>query len=262
MKKIIKFFLQKVPRKYLQKLVVIAKIFAKILYIGNKKECPICGKHYRKFLPYGYVISRENALCPNCLSLERHRLLWLYFKKYTNLFTDKLSFLHIAPELCFIPLFKKLPNLDYKTADLESPWADIHLNIENMPLEDNSFDIVMANHILEHVENLPKALSEIKRVLKPNGKAILLSPINPNRETTYEDATITDPKEREKHFGQKDHVREFGLDYGSILKSAGFKVEENKFIETLSDYELNRFAISKKENITIEHHIFVVHKLQ
>ena len=89
MKKIIKFFLQKVPRKYLQKLVLVFKIFAKLFYLGNKKECPVCGKHYRKFLPYGYVISRENALCPNCLSLERHRLLWLYFKKETKLFEEK-----------------------------------------------------------------------------------------------------------------------------------------------------------------------------
>ena len=260
MKNIIKFFLQKVPRKYLQKLILIAKVFIKLFYIGNKKECPVCGKHYRKFLPYGYVISRENALCPNCLSLERHRLLWLYFQKETNLFKDNLSFLHIAPEMCFIPLFKKLPNLNYKTADLESPWADIHLNIENMPLEDNSFDVIMANHILEHVENLPKALSEIKRVLKPNGWAILLSPINPKREKTYENASITSPEEREKHFGQKDHVREFGLDYPLILEEAGFVVEENRFVESLSDKELERFAIAKKENINIEHHIFVVRK--
>ena len=255
MKKIIKFFLQKVPRKYLQKLVLVFKIFAKLFYLGNKKECPVCGKHYRKFLPYGYVISRENALCPNCLSLERHRLLWLYFKKETNLFEEKRSFLHIAPEMCFIPLFKKLPNLDYKT-------ADIHLNIENMPLEDNSFDILMANHILEHVNDLPKALSEIKRVLKPNGWAVLLSPINPNRETTYEDASIISPEEREKHFGQKDHAREFGKDYATLLEKAGFEVEENRFVETLSEQELERFAIAKKENINIEHHIFIAKKRQ
>ena len=262
MKKIIKFFLQKVPRKYLQKLVLVFKVFAKLFYLGNKKHCPVCGKHYRKFLPYGYVVSRENALCPNCLSLERHRLLWLYFQKETNLFKENLSFLHIAPEMCFIPLFKKMSNLDYKTADLESPWADIHLNIENMPLEDNSFDVIMANHILEHVNDLSKALSEIKRVLKPGGWAVLLSPINPKRETTYEDSTITSPEEREKHFGQKDHVREFGKDYASILEKAGFEVEENRFAQTLSAEDLDRFAIAKKENLNIEHHIFIAHKKQ
>lgn len=260
MKNIIKFFLRNIPRKYLQRVVYLATSCSKIFYLGNKVECPICGKHYRRFLPYGYVISRENALCPNCLSLERHRLLWLYLKEKTNLFKAKISFLHIAPELCFIPRFRKQENIKYTTADLESPWADIHLNIENMPIEDNSYDALMANHILEHVDNLDKALSEIRRVLKPGGWAILISPINPKRETTYSDPSITNPIEREEHFGQKDHVREFGRDYADILRGSGLEIFEDKFIEGLDKDILRRYALADIENLNIENHVFIAYK--
>lgn len=260
MKNIIKFFLRNIPRKYLQRVVYLATSCSKIFYLGDKVECPICGKHYRKFLPYGYVISRENALCPNCLSLERHRLLWLYLKEKTNLFKEEISFLHIAPELCFIPRFRKQDNIKYTTADLESPWADIHLNIENMPIEDKSYDALMANHILEHVDNLDKALSEIRRVLKPGGWAILISPINPKRETTYSDPSITNPIEREKHFGQKDHVREFGKDYADVLRGSGLEIIEDKFIEGLDKDILRRYALADIENLNIENHVFIAYK--
>ena len=261
MKKIIRFFLRNIPRKHLQRFVYFSMKFVKVFYLGNKVECPVCGKHYRKFLPYGYVKSRENALCPNCLSLERHRLLWLYLKEETNIFTDELSFLHIAPELCFMGYFSKQKNLKYTKADLESPWADIHLNVEDMPLDTSSYDIVMANHILEHVENLDKALNEIYRVLKPGGYAILLSPINPERNTTYENDRITDPIEREIHFGQKDHLREFGLDYAKVLKRDGVEIIEDRFIETLSKEDVYRYAIANPNDITIENYIFVAKKL-
>lgn len=261
MKKVIKFFLRNVPRKYLQRIVHLSTKTTKLFYLGNNVECPVCGKHYRKFLPYGYVVSRENALCPNCLALERHRLLWLYLNEKTNLFTDNLKFLHIAPELCFMDYFRRQKNIQYSTADLESPWADVHLNVENMPLETESYDVVMANHILEHVDNLDKALSEIYRILKKGGFAILLSPINPKRLSTYQDKTITDPLEREKHFGQKDHVREFGMDYATILKREGVEIIEDRFIETLERGKIIRYQLANPDCLTIENHIFVARKL-
>ena len=260
MKRLIKFFLRKVPRPILQRFVRIAMLCCKPLYLGNQKECPVCGKHYRKFLPYGYVTSRDNALCPNCLALERHRLLWLFLQTKTDLFSSKLSFLHIAPEICFIKRFKAVPTLDYKTADLESPWADIHLNVESMPLESESFDVIMANHILEHVEHLDKAMSEIFRVLKKGGWAVLLSPINPERETTYEDSSITSPEEREKHFGQKDHLREFGKDYAEVLSRAGFMVEDIDFVSSIDAQTVERYALASGEVSSIVNHIFVVRK--
>ncbi|MDR1725220.1 MAG: class I SAM-dependent methyltransferase [Bacteroidales bacterium] len=259
MKHIIKFFLRNIPRKYLQRIVKMAVTMIKPLYLGNKVKCPVCGKHYRKFLPYGYVNARPNALCPNCLSLERHRLLWMYFQQ-TDILKSNKSFLHIAPEICFINRLKKT-NLYYKTADLESPWADLHFNIENIPLADESFDFIMANHILEHVEHLDKALSELYRILKPHGQAILLSPVNRNLPHTYEDASITNPLEREKAFGQKDHVRMFGLDYAQVLAQSGFSVEENsEFINQFSKKEIYKFGFGEINKLGIEQHIFIGHK--
>jgi SAM-dependent methyltransferase len=232
----------------------------KPFYWGNKVQCCVCGKHYRKFLPYGYVNSRSNALCPNCLSLERHRLLWLYFKNKTDILQNQKSFLHIAPEICFVQRLRKT-KLDYRTADLESPWADLHFNIEKIPLADASFDIVMANHILEHVEHLDRALNEINRILKPQGIAILLSPINPKLQNTYEDASIIDPLEREKAFGQKDHLRMFGMDYAQMLSQYDFQVEENSdFINSFSKEQIYCYGLGDPYNIGIEQHIFIATK--
>ncbi|MDR1846856.1 MAG: class I SAM-dependent methyltransferase [Bacteroidales bacterium] len=243
MKRIIKFFLQKVQRKYLQKFVKVAVTLIKPLYLGNKVMCPVCGKHYRKFLPYGYVSSRENALCPNCLSLERHRLLWLYFNEMTDFLTHPYSFLHIAPELCFVSQLRKTA-LNYQTADLESPWADLHFNIENIPIANESYDIVMANHILEHVDNLSLALKEIHRILRPGGRAVLLVPLNKDLNETFEDKNITDPLEREKAFGQRDHLRMFGNDYPQILERAGFDILPCiKYIDKFSKEERHHYGL-------------------
>ena len=146
MKKIISLFLRYVPRRYLQLFSHFAARSLSLFYTGNKVECPVCGHHYRKFLPYGRVSSRSNALCPNCLSLERHRLMYLYLKHKTGFFTDKLKVLHIAPELCFLKMFDALPNLEYITADLESPWAKVRMNVQDIPFPDNTFDVIICNH--------------------------------------------------------------------------------------------------------------------
>ena len=197
-----------------------------LFYKGNNVVCPVCDHHYRKFLPYGRN-SRENALCPNCLALERHRLMWLFLKERTNFFTNKLKVLHVAPELCFINRFERLKNLDYTTADIESPLAKVKMDIHEIPFEDGSFDVVICNHVLEHVTDDRKALSEIMRVLKPGGWSILQVPVfHPLPEKTLEDPSITDPKEREKLYGQDDHVRLYGLDYKERLEGAGFQVDK------------------------------------
>ena len=138
----------------------------------------------------------------------------------------------MAPEICFMKRFEKVHKDNYITADLESPWAKVKMDVHDIPFEDNHFDIVFCNHVLEHVEDDLKVLKEFYRVLKPGGWAILQSPIDYSYETTYEDPSITDPKEREIAFGQDDHLRMFGLDYGERLKEGGFTVEEFKMTET------------------------------
>ena len=244
MKKLISLVTKIFPRQTLIKFSYIFSILIRPFYWGNKVECPVCGKHFRKFLPYGYGEAMDNRLCPNCLSLERHRLIWLYLKEKTGFFTDNLKVLHFAPEQPFLKRFKSLKNLDYTTADLDSPIADLHLDVTNINLPDNTYDIVICNHVLEHVDNVDKAFSEIKRILKPGGWAILMVPINPNVDT-FEDPSITDPKERQRLFGQYDHVRQFGRDYADVLKNAGFEVDADRLFFELTENQRQRMRLAR-----------------
>ena len=158
--------------------------------------------------------------------------------------------LHVAPELCFMSRFDALENLEYITADIESPLAKVKMDIHEIPFEDNSVDIIFCNHVLEHVDDDKKALSEMRRVLKPGGWAILQVPFfYPLPKTTYEDKTIVDPRDREKAFGQDDHVRMYGEDYGARLAGSGFQVVEERLIDELSQEEKTRFALPDKEVI-------------
>ncbi len=250
MKKFIKLIVRNIPRPVLIRFSKIFSVLIKPFYAGNNVECPVCKHHFRKFLPYGND-GAENRLCPNCLSLERHRLIWIYLTEYSDFFTKNYKVLHFAPEQPFLKKFKKMQNLDYTTADLVSPIADLHIDIMNIPLEDNSYDIVFCNHVLEHVNNDITAMKEILRVLKPEGWAIMQVPINYNYNETYEDFSITDPKEREKAFGQYDHVRWHGLDYSYRLKKAGFNVEEFDIKKHLSPEQIERYRLDKREILYI-----------
>ncbi len=249
MKKIIKYIVTHIPRKYLIRFSRIFSFIVQPFYMGNKHHCPICGGHFRKFLPYGNK-GNDNRLCPRCLSLERHRLLWLFLKE-EKMFDKNISFLHIAPEQPFNKRFRKQKHWKYITADLESPLADVKMDIRKMPFKDEEFDFVMCNHVLEHIDNDLQAMKEIYRVLKKGGKAIVQVPIDYQRTTTYEDFSITDPKERQKHFGQYDHVRVYGLDYAERLRKAGFEVEISLFVETLPENEVNFYRLDKSEKIYI-----------
>ncbi len=252
MKQLVRFFIRFVPRKYLQKFGIGALRVVAVFYRGNQVQCPISGKTYRKFLPYGRIKPRENALCPDSLSLERHRLLWLYLQRKTNFFQAPLKVLHIAPEICFLKKFENLSNLqEYVTADLESPWAKVKMDIHQMPFADNSFDVVFCNHVLEHVTDDLQALREIYRVLQKGGWAILQSPLDWNLPQTYEDKSITSPKEREKAFGQSDHLRLYGGDYAERIASVGFRVVADDFVKTLPAEEIKRYALDMNEIIFV-----------
>ena len=246
MKKIYGWLLKTIPRPWLIRLSYIFRLFAPVFYRGNKVECTVCEKKFRKFLPYG-THQRDNVLCPYCLSLERHRLFWLYLKKETDFFTAQYSVLHIAPEQCFYKRFRNMRNLKYVTADLESPLADVKMDMHKMPFKNEEFDIVFSNHVLEHVEDYMQCMKEVHRVLKPGGFAIMQVPIDYTRETTYEDASITSPEDREKHFWQKDHLRLFGLDYPGHLRAAGFTVEENRMASEFPPEITERFRLQREE---------------
>ena len=172
-------------------------------------------------------------MCPRCFSLERHRIIWHFLVDNLDFINKKRRMLHIAPEQCFYYKFRKLGNLDYTTADLESPLADILMDITEIPFEDERFDFIMCNHVLEHVKDDRKAMSELFRVLKKGGEAILQVPLDYQREFTYEDENVTSPEERKIKFWGRDHVRLYGRDYLKRLNKIGWKTEDKimKFSE-------------------------------
>ena len=240
-----------IPRPYLIWWSKFLAPLVDILYRGNEFTDPINGKSYRKFLPYGYVKQRDNALSPGTLSLERHRLLWLYLNNETNFFSKTLKVLHIAPEQCFYNLFKNLKNINYTTFDLNSPLADIKGDICNLPFKENSFDFILCNHVLEHINDDKKAMKELYRVLNKNGTAILQVPINQKSSKTFEDSSIVDKKERIEKFGQYDHIRLYGLDYFKKLESFGFKVDPLKYSKEFTESEIIKYGLIKDEIIPV-----------
>jgi SAM-dependent methyltransferase len=249
MKSLISLALRYIPRKYLQLFSHWIARFLSIFYLGNRVSCNVCGHHYRKFLPYGRQ-ARTNALCPHCLSLERHRMMWLFLKERTNFFEAKLKVLHIAPELCFIKRFESLHGDNYITADIESPLAKVKLDVLQMPFTEGEFEVVFCNHVMEHVSDDLHAMREIYRVLAPGGWGIIQVPLfYPLPEVTYEDNSIVTPAEREKAFGQDDHVRLYGKDYINRLQSAGFKAEEIWLNKELPEAEVKRLVLPLDEPV-------------
>ncbi len=220
-------------------------------YRGDRYEDPIDGKKFKSFLPYGYENVRENVLSPSTLSLERHRLLWLYLKQQTTLFDQPTKLLHFAPEQCFYDRFCNSNMINYTTTDLNSPLADVHADICALPFANGEFDMILCNHVLEHIPNDRKAMEEIYRVLKPGGIAILQIPLENDRKLTFEDDSITDRKERARIFGQYDHVRVYGMDYFDRLRDVGFNVEAVDYTKRLSTQEVDYYRLALGELIPV-----------
>ena len=218
---------------------------------GSTYTDPIDGKSYRRFLPYGYAKVRENVLAPGTLSLERHRLFWLYLKNETTFFSAPLRVLHFAPEQAFVQKFKKQKNLTYTTTDLNSPIADVKADICDLPFKDNSFDFIICNHVLEHIPDDTKAMQELYRVLAPSGTAIVQVPYDTKREITFEDNTITDQSERTRIFGQYDHLRVYGMDYFKKLSSIGFNVNALDYTSGISSDDIERYRLCKGELLPV-----------
>lgn len=274
MKSVFKFILNTIPRPILIRLSIVVRPILAFLLKGNRFTDPIDGKSFRMFLPYGYGNQRNNVLSPSTLSLERHRLLWLYLQNETDFFQSELDsdssnkqpksiklrdtetssvlkVLHFAPEQEFYKRFKKQINIDYTTTDLLSPLADVKADICNLPFEDNQYDIIFCNHVLEHIPDDTKAMQELYRVLKPGGMGIFQIPQDLSRATTFSDDSIVDQKERAKIFGQYDHVRVYGRDYFDKLRSIGFKVVEEDYTSKLSPELVEKYCLAKGEIIPI-----------
>ena len=221
-----------------------------LLYKGNQYQCPVCSTGLRKFRPTTGS-QEENLQCPRCGSQERHRLLWLYLKRQTDFFTNPLKVLDFAPVDYLQRAFKRQPDLDYTSVDVASPLAMVKMDITDLQFPDNNFDCILCYHVLEHVVDDRKALRELYRVLKPGGWSILQVPIDRTRETTMEDPAVTTPEERERVYGQSDHVRIYGKDYPGRLEQAGFEVTGDEFVRSLGPEKTIRFCLTPDEILYI-----------
>ena len=262
-KKLIPFTIGKKLRGIWQRTQVI-------FYYGNNYECPFCGTKLRKLLPGGFDLPiikekqiigagrRNNCICPRCYSTDRDRLIYLYLKNHTSIFEKKLDVIHIAPSGSLKALLSSLKNINYQSGVKYHEGfyysKDISLiDITDLFFKDDSFDVILCNHVLEHIIDDTKAMSELYRILKPGGWAILQVPISNLLENTYENPDIIDPAEREKHFGQFDHVRIYGKDYTQKLKDVGFSVSEIKPLTDWKENNIKRYAVNNSEILFVAH---------
>lgn len=240
---------------------VVIKYARRILYYGRSYYCPVCNSNTRlqKSLGFAFPVIKEkqiiggglrNVLCPVCNSSDRVRLLYLFLINKTNVFSGKLKLMHIAPEPSLEQLFKQQPGIEYLSADLNKEKAMVKMDITQIQYPDETFDGIICNHVLEHIPDDTRAMQEIFRVLKTGGWAILQVPISKLLETTFEDFSITKPKERERVFGQNDHVRIYGQDYIARLKNAGFKVLDYKWdTDSGLEYNFSKINLNPDESV-------------
>ena len=209
--------------------------------------CPICGVRSNRFLDFG-LTPRRNAMCPACRSLERHRLLWLFLRRHSDLFGSRPKrMLHLAPEPCLSRRLGCLSSVNYLSAYLNDRRAMVRLDVTGIPYQDSRFDVILCNHVLEHIPNDRLAMRELRRVLAPSGWAVFMVPIT--AATTFEDPRITDPKHRELIFGQRDQVRRYGPDFERRLRECGFKVRGIHPFDVASVDECRLFSIRPSERL-------------
>jgi SAM-dependent methyltransferase len=219
----------------------------------NQVECPCCGWQGFSFIARRF---KKNEVCPKCGSRKRHRLYYLYLKEIlnkTDITGPVLKVLHFAPERCLSRLFRAYLNVEYLTADLyvsenKAPGMVDPMVKEDMTklsFENETFDIVFSSHVLEHIEDDRKAMSEVYRVLKPGGFAVLQVPIQ-DRDKTFEDSSIKLPEDRLRVFGQSDHVRIYGRDYADRLRKTGFKVKVDRFADSIPEELIVKYGLSRE----------------
>lgn len=242
---------------------IVTKTYAKIRYWGNRFECPFCGGHFKELIPGGmdYPVLKErkvvgggyrqNVFCPVCKSFDRERLLYLFLKNKTNIFQENIKILHVAPEKSLQKALIRHSNIDYISADLESSLAMVKMDITKINFGDETFDVIICNHVLEHIPDDHIAMQEIFRVLKPHGWAILQVPISLTLEKTYENPKYTSPQERINEFGQIDHVRIYALDYKNRLESVGFSVKAYDYQKEIGERLTQKFGLIKDEKVYI-----------
>lgn len=210
--------------------------------------CSVCRTHSEKFIDFGMVKKRSNAQCPNCGSLERHRLLWLTLEKIIKENDkNKIDTLHLAPDACIMNELSDNPRLNYISGDLNMGKSSLIIDLNKINIRDDKFDLIICSHVLEHVPDDIKAMRELFRILRRGGVAVIMVPLRGDK--TYEDFSVTTPEERTKHFGQHDHVRIYGMDIITRLQKGGFNVEVYPDKNIGSNAKLTLKLINAQSNI-------------
>lgn len=212
-------------------------MFRYVKYRGVGVSCPLCLQQFSSWLA-----GKNNGTCPWCGSETRTRLLWLFLEKHSPILNEPQRILHFAPEECLRNRFQNLPHIEYTSADISAPGVDIHTDITNLIFDNDSFDMIICSHVLEHIPEDRVAMAELYRVLVPQGTVYIQVPYNSSRETD-EDPTVTDPLERQKRFGQFDHVRVYGKDLKARLERVGFQVCEQRYTRTMDSSELLLYGL-------------------
>lgn len=230
-----------------------------VLYYGNRLECPICGGRFRRMRRGP---GRRDVQCPRCGSYERMRALWLFLRDEVEIArpTPRRGVLHFAPERGIGPLLQQLESIDYLSADVTPGAAMQVLDITAIAQPDESFDLVICSHVLEHVPDDRRGIAEVFRILRPGGVALFMQPVDFKRPCTYEDASIVSPAERALAFNQSDHVRIYGLDIAKRLRGPGFDVLERRYTEELDPKLRARYALQEGDATAREDVIFVATK--
>lgn len=239
-----------------KQLMVLESILDNIydVTVKEKKCCPICNNEFNAYLPFGELL-RKNAQCPQCGSLERHRLSYLYLSSETNIFKDDVKLLHFAPESILADIFSKCANINYLPVDLfPGPNVKEQVDIQDIQYEDNSFDVIYCSHVLEHVPDDRKAMKELHRVLKPASEgsyAVIQVPINPKFSKTLENEEYNTPELRSKHYNQQDHLRYYGTDFPEKLKDEGFNVKIYTALDIIEEKFIEKYGIKNEEQFYI-----------
>lgn len=233
-----KVLLKITPKQILFKYEYTLRYFYYLIYAGKQFQCNLCEKKLSKFIQL-----RNHKICPRCGSINRNRRLWLILNN--GLLHSNTKILDFSPSRSLYRLMKKNPN--YISSDISGDFlANVSYDITNIEANNDSFDLIICYHILEHVIDDFKAINELFRVLSTNGTCLIQTPFKEGE--IYEDFSIVTPEDREKHFGQFDHVRIYSIDgLKQRLKDAGFFVKDAKFEEA----PLNVFGLSPKETILI-----------
>jgi len=236
-------------------------VYIWLRYRGKKYHCGICNSNFRKMRPFD-LRSRSrpggvyppvlipNSVCPRCYSNLRHRLFWeIFSSRFNSEVNEKpIRILHFAPESHLSQKISSLNKVEYLTADITRPDVDLNLDLTRLELPDCDFDVIIAIHVLEHIEDDRAALTEIYRILNPGGWTVLMVPIF--GEYTHEDNNITTEEDRIKFFGQGNHVRAYGIDFRDRLTEIGFNVETILYQDVFKNKE-DRNLLHDSEGILL-----------